>query len=216
MRSVRSPRSPPRSRQTACYTRTRWIRSFQAITQLISLLPSPDMPCLYVCGATPLLSSQQLNYFMKDRGLPRPLRMLLREYFSSARRVHQLNTDIGLLEKMSPLLQGNGACACTLALFHSPRMQLVHTLSSPQTLLVSHSPHTLKPSHCTQSRSSRTRDGWITSGSSTALARRTKAASSSPLWRTSSCDGHTSRMSVYLWGICTSYAEASSSSSGAS
>ena len=64
----------------------------------------------------------QLNYFMKDRGLPRPLRMLLREYFSSARRVHQLNTDIGLLEKMSPLLQGNGACACTLALFDSPRL----------------------------------------------------------------------------------------------
>ena len=51
----------------------------------------------------------QLNYFMKDRGLPRPLRMLLREYFASARRVHQLNNDAELLEKMSPLLQGNVA-----------------------------------------------------------------------------------------------------------
>mgnify|MGYP001333030335 CR=1 FL=1 len=51
----------------------------------------------------------QLNYFMRERGLPKAMRMTLREYFSNARRVHQLNDDGDLLEKMSPLLQGTVA-----------------------------------------------------------------------------------------------------------
>ena len=50
-----------------------------------------------------------LNHFMRERNLPRPMRMLLRDYFSSARRVHQLSDDGELLDKMSPLLQGTVA-----------------------------------------------------------------------------------------------------------
>ena len=80
--------------------------------------------------------------------------MLLREYFSSARRVHQLNTDIGLLEKMSPLLQGNGACACTLALFHSPRLACTahspfasHATCAPSFFTSALLPHTTLPLH---------------------------------------------------------------------
>jgi len=53
----------------------------------------------------------QLNYFMRERGLPRGMRLTLRDYFSSARRVHQLNDDSELLNKMSPLLQGTVALA---------------------------------------------------------------------------------------------------------
>lgn len=52
-----------------------------------------------------------LNYFMRERELPRTMRMTLRDYFSSARRVHQLNDDGELLDKMSPLLQGTVALA---------------------------------------------------------------------------------------------------------
>lgn len=37
--------------------------------------------------------------------------MTLRDYFTSARRVHQLNDDGDLLDKMSPLLQGTVALA---------------------------------------------------------------------------------------------------------
>ena len=53
----------------------------------------------------------QLNYFMRERGLPRGMRLTLRDYFSSARRIHQLNDDSELLDKMSPLLQGTVALA---------------------------------------------------------------------------------------------------------
>ena len=47
-----------------------------------------------------------LNYFMRERELPRRLRMTLREFFNNARRIHELNNDGHLLNKMSPLLQG--------------------------------------------------------------------------------------------------------------
>ena len=86
----------------------------------------------------------QLNYFMRERGLPRRMRITLRDvraesqtpharripclsytpplgcdcppplrsqYFSAARRVHQLSDDSDLLNKMSPLLQGTVALA---------------------------------------------------------------------------------------------------------
>ena len=53
----------------------------------------------------------QLNYFMRDRSLSRAMRITLREFFQSARRVHQLNGDAELLSKMSPLLQGSVALA---------------------------------------------------------------------------------------------------------
>jgi CRP-like cAMP-binding protein len=53
----------------------------------------------------------QLNYFMRERELTRPMRMTLRDYFTAARRVHQLNDDGDLLDKMSPMLQGTVALA---------------------------------------------------------------------------------------------------------
>ena len=52
----------------------------------------------------------QLNHFMRQRRLPREMRMRLRDFFSSARRVHQVTGDAELLAKMSPLLQGTVAC----------------------------------------------------------------------------------------------------------
>ena len=39
------------------------------------------------------------------------MRMTLRDFFTNARRVHQLNDDGDLLDKMSPLLQGTVALA---------------------------------------------------------------------------------------------------------
>ena len=51
----------------------------------------------------------QLNYFMRERKLPKEMRFTLREYFTSARQVHQVSGDKELLEKMSPLLQGTVA-----------------------------------------------------------------------------------------------------------
>jgi len=53
----------------------------------------------------------QLNYFMRERGLPRPMRYALRDYFTNARNVHQITSDADLLSKMSPLLQGTVALA---------------------------------------------------------------------------------------------------------
>jgi CRP-like cAMP-binding protein len=52
-----------------------------------------------------------LNYFMRDRGLPRPMRMTLRDYFQSARKVHQVVGDTELIARMTPLLQGTVALA---------------------------------------------------------------------------------------------------------
>lgn len=52
----------------------------------------------------------QLNYFMRKRQLPREMRHQLRDYFTSARTVHQVSGDAELLSKMSPLLQGTVAC----------------------------------------------------------------------------------------------------------
>ena len=51
----------------------------------------------------------QLNYFMRERRLPKDMRFTLREYFASARMVHQVSGDRELLQKMSPLLQGTVA-----------------------------------------------------------------------------------------------------------
>ena len=53
----------------------------------------------------------QLNYFMRERSLPRAMRMTLRDFFQASRRVNQLNDDADLLDKMSPLLQGTVALA---------------------------------------------------------------------------------------------------------
>ena len=47
----------------------------------------------------------QLNYFMRERSLQKPMRIMLRNYFEASRHVHQLNDDSELLERMSPLLQ---------------------------------------------------------------------------------------------------------------
>ena len=51
-----------------------------------------------------------LNYFMRERELPKEMRLTLRDYFESARAVHQVSGDAELLAKMSPLLQGTVAC----------------------------------------------------------------------------------------------------------
>ena len=50
-----------------------------------------------------------LNHFMKDRKLPTDMRHTLRDFFTDAREVHQVDSDASLLAKMSPLLQGNVA-----------------------------------------------------------------------------------------------------------
>jgi len=52
----------------------------------------------------------QLNHFMRQRHLPREMRLMLRDYFAAAREVHQVSGDAELLAKMSPLLQGTVAC----------------------------------------------------------------------------------------------------------
>jgi len=52
-----------------------------------------------------------LNYFMRDRRLPKEMRIMLREYFTNARPVHESTDDEELLSKMSPLLQGTVAVA---------------------------------------------------------------------------------------------------------
>ena len=52
-----------------------------------------------------------LNCFMRERELPRHMRMMLRDYFTSARRVHQLNDDFKIISMMSPMLEGEVAVA---------------------------------------------------------------------------------------------------------
>jgi len=47
-----------------------------------------------------------LNFFMRDRQLPAHMRHALRDYFSDARIVHQIEGESDLLQKMSPMLQG--------------------------------------------------------------------------------------------------------------
>jgi CRP-like cAMP-binding protein len=53
----------------------------------------------------------RLNYFMRERQLPRTMRIQLREFLKNARRVNQLNDDGDLLSKLSPQLQGTVALA---------------------------------------------------------------------------------------------------------
>lgn len=53
----------------------------------------------------------QLNYFMRERSLPRDMRIQLRDFLKKARRVNQLNDDGELLNKLSPQLQGTVALA---------------------------------------------------------------------------------------------------------
>jgi len=53
----------------------------------------------------------QLNYFMRERSLPRQLRHELRQYFETARKVREVSDDGNLLAAMSPLLQGRVAYA---------------------------------------------------------------------------------------------------------
>ena len=52
-----------------------------------------------------------LNYFMRERQLPKDLRIMLREYFQNARHMLEGNNDEDLLAKMSPLLKGTVAIA---------------------------------------------------------------------------------------------------------
>lgn len=51
----------------------------------------------------------QLNFFMRERELPREMRLTLRDYFENARQVHEGGAEAGLISKMSPLLQGSVA-----------------------------------------------------------------------------------------------------------
>jgi len=52
-----------------------------------------------------------LNYFMRERHLPKDMRLMLREYFQNARNVLEGNNDEDLLAMMSPLLKGTVAIA---------------------------------------------------------------------------------------------------------
>ena len=52
-----------------------------------------------------------LNYFMRERQLPKDMRIMLREYFHNARHMLEANDDEDLLAKMSPLLKGTVAVA---------------------------------------------------------------------------------------------------------
>ena len=42
----------------------------------------------------------QLNYFMRERGLPKSMRMTLREFFEASRRVNTLSDDAELLRQI--------------------------------------------------------------------------------------------------------------------
>ena len=53
----------------------------------------------------------RLNFYMRERRLPRPMRQQLRDFLSSAHYVHQQSDDRTLLSKLSPLLQGTVAVA---------------------------------------------------------------------------------------------------------
>ena len=53
----------------------------------------------------------QLNLFMRERQLPREMRIVLRDFVKSARRINQLNDDAELLGKLSPELQATVALA---------------------------------------------------------------------------------------------------------
>ena len=60
----------------------------------------------------PLSSAvDQLNFFMRERDLPREMRHDLREFFKASRRIHQLSDDSDLLSKLTPQLQSTVALA---------------------------------------------------------------------------------------------------------
>lgn len=46
----------------------------------------------------------QLNFYLRERKLPKAMRMMCREYFTNAREVHQVNDDSSLLGQMTPKL----------------------------------------------------------------------------------------------------------------
>ena len=46
----------------------------------------------------------QLNFYLRERKLPKAMRIMCREYFTNAREVHQVNDDSSLLGQMTPRL----------------------------------------------------------------------------------------------------------------
>ena len=58
----------------------------------------------------------QLNYFMRERGLPKQMRHELRDYFQSARQVREVNES---LDEHAPLLTSfadhHPCCSCHVA-----------------------------------------------------------------------------------------------------
>ena len=46
----------------------------------------------------------QLNFYLRERRLPKAMRMMCREYFTNAREVHQVRDDAFLLGQMTPKL----------------------------------------------------------------------------------------------------------------
>ena len=50
-----------------------------------------------------------LNYFMRERRLPKEMREELREFLHQSRQVKRVEDDAGLLAMMSPGLQGSVA-----------------------------------------------------------------------------------------------------------
>jgi hypothetical protein len=79
------------------------------VLRAVSKAPPPPLPLPPIH----LISSSvdQLNFFMRERELPRAMRRELRVFFDQARRVREVNDDSRLLGEMSPLLQGTVAFA---------------------------------------------------------------------------------------------------------
>ena len=105
----------------------------------------------------------RLNLYLRDKGLPRSLRLQARDYFENAKGVHAAAHDASLLSQMSPLLRGEIALAAnrgwieqvgvvecsgrrthrlgaipfalSLSLFLSHVLSLTHTFSAPIPLL---------------------------------------------------------------------------------
>merc|ERR1719473_1825267 len=50
-----------------------------------------------------------LNLFMRERGLPKSLKVALRTYFHNSRRLQRLNSETHLISMMSPLMQSTVA-----------------------------------------------------------------------------------------------------------
>lgn len=98
------------------------VTTFERFISTVLMMSSGFM-WSYVIGVTTMITTSldpdsvqyqndmdKLNFFMRDRALPKGLRFKLRDFFASSRGIRQRGKDQELLKMMSPLLQ------CTVAL----------------------------------------------------------------------------------------------------